>query len=328
MWLLLAYVAAMVLALWIQNYPIDMLERSMVALSRKMRLSPIVAGATLIAVTSSSPEFGTAFSGVVIEKSFDIGFQVIVWSALFNILVITGASGIVSKKPIHIDKSLLKRDMLYYVIVIGVFGIIASDKQIELFENVILVTVYAFYLYALIRENGSERISGDDCSKLRIILVATSGLIGVIILSAILVEAGVRGLYKLGGILGMTIPLSVVACTFWGPGTSIVDLMMSVKLARRGHGDSAVVNGIASNTFDVAIVLGLNGLIYNALIGPIKIDLGPAKFLFSLLALSIIVVSVLLTARKNLHKLESWLLVLMFVAMLILQIVLAFTVGM
>jgi len=325
-WLFI-YVAGMIVVLFVQNYPIDLLERAMVALSRKLRLTPIVAGATFIAITSSSPEFGTAFAGVVFERSFEIGFQTIVWSALFNILIITGATGIVSKDPIKIDNVLLKRDMLYYSIILITFIFFSIDNSIIWVENAILIFLYFLYLIALKRENGGEKITGDDWKKENILIYGAIGLLGVMVFSALLVECGVGALNQLGKLLQMTIPFSVIACTFWGPGTSIVDLMMSLKLAKRGHGDSGVVNGIASNTFDIAIVLGLNGIFYNILVGPIPIDLGPALFLITLLAISIVVVTVFLFIRKKLYKFDGWLFIALFVMMLILQIYLAITRG-
>ena len=95
MFLLLLYTLGMIFVIYLQNRPIDLLEQSMIALSRKFKFSSLVAGATFIAITSSSPEFGTAFAGVMFERTFEIGFQAIIWSAIFNILIITGISGIV-----------------------------------------------------------------------------------------------------------------------------------------------------------------------------------------------------------------------------------------
>ncbi len=296
----------------------------MVALSRRFVLSSMVAGATFIAITSSAPEFGTAFAGVVFERSFEIGFQAIIWSALFNILVITGASAIVAPKAFKIEKGLFWRDMAFYIFTIAIFLILAWDQQIEGWENFILVCIYILYIVTLIKGNNKIRIEGEDFSRMKIFWFIVFGLAGVLVLSTVLVEAGVKALKELEDILNRPIPVAVVACTFWGPGTSIVDLMMSIKLSKKQNGDAAVVNGIASNTFDIAIVLGLNGILYNAMEGPIQIDLGENHFLIAMLGLSIAAVSILLLARDHLKKKHGWVLVGMFVVMLVIQIVIAF----
>ena len=327
MLILLLYIVGMVVIIYLQNYPVNILDKSMIALSRKFRLSPLVAGATLIAITSSSPEFGAAFAGIIFEKTFSIGFQIIVWSALFNLLVITGASGIVSPKPIHIDDKLIKRDLLCYGIILAAFIIFSLNQIITWKENLLLIILYFIYLYSLKRANGTDVIYGDDHRKKFIITQGTLGLIGVIVLSALLVECGVHFLDHLGVLFATTIPISIVACTFWGPGTSIVDLLMSLKLSKRGLGETAVVNGIASNTFDIAIVLGLNGLIYNLLVGPIHINIHSSIFLLILLGTSILVVTLILIIRDRLYKSDSYFLIILFIVMLILQIVLAFKFG-
>ena len=317
----------MVLVLYLQKYPISELEESMVALSRKFRFSSLVAGATFVAVTSSSPEFGTAFAGVVFEKTFEIGFQAIVWSAIFNILVITGASGIVSPEPIKIDTLILKRDILCYVIVLVFFLFFALNKTIVWWENLCLILLYFIYLYFLSLENGTGKINGKDLSRKEIIQKGIIGLGGVLIASSLLVELGVMSLDYLSDLLNMMIPFSVVACTFWGPGTSIVDLGMSINLSKKGLGDAGVVNGIASNTFDVAICLGFNGLLYNLLVGPIDMNITSNYYLLFMLGFSIVIVTALLHFRKKLHRFESWLLLIVFLIMLIAQIFLAFKYG-
>ena len=324
---LILYILGMVVVIYLQKYPITLLEDSMVALSRKLRLSSIVAGATFIAIVSSSPEFGTAFAGVVFEKTFEIGFDAIIWSAIFNILVITGASGAVSPTPIKIDRLVLKRDLLCYFIVLVLFLFFTFDKKIVWWENLLLIVLYLIYIICLNKKNGMEPIKGKDYSKIEIIKKSIIGLIGILILSASLVELGVVALKHLGILLNMIIPFSVIACTFWGPGTSIVDLMMSLNLSRNGLGDTGIVNGIASNTFDIAICLGFNGLIYNISIGQIDVKLSSQYFLFSLLAISLFIVTVLLNIKRELHKKESWLLIAIFCIMLIVQIVLGFKYG-
>lgn len=324
---LILYILGMVAIIYLLKYPIDVLEESMVGLSRKFKLSSLVAGATFIAVTSSSPEFGTAFAGVVFEHTFEIGFQTIIWSAIFNILVITGTSGIVSPTPVKINGLVLKRDIFCYIIILAFFLFFLKDKTLVWWENFCLIVIYFAYLYFLKHENSTEKIRGKDLSKQKIITKCSIGLLGVLILTTFLVELGVTALKQLGVLLTTIIPISIFACTFWGPGTSIIDLMLSSNLSRKGLGDTGVVNGIASNTFDIAICLGFNGLLYNMLVGPININLASVPFSIILLVISLIIVTLLLYIRRTLHKFDSWLLVVIFGIMLIFQIFLAFRYG-
>src|SRR5690554_2806155 len=74
----------------------DYFVESLDIISRKLKLPEDVAGATLMAVGSSAPEFATALIAVLGTGTEDIGAGTIVGSAIFNILVIVGASALVS----------------------------------------------------------------------------------------------------------------------------------------------------------------------------------------------------------------------------------------
>ncbi len=65
-------------------------------IAKKWKLSEDVAGATLMAVGSSAPEFFTALIAVMKVGSEQVGAGTIVGSAIFNILVIVGASAVVA----------------------------------------------------------------------------------------------------------------------------------------------------------------------------------------------------------------------------------------
>ena len=49
------------------------------------------------------------------------------------------------------------------------------------------------------------------------------------------------------------IPDSVMGLTFLAAGTSVPDLITSVIVAKKGHGDMAVSSSIGSNIFDVCV---------------------------------------------------------------------------
>lgn len=67
-------------------------------------------------------------------------------------------------------------------------------------------------------------------------------------------------------IIGTTvgIPSYIMGLTFLATGTSVPDLLSSVIVARRGHGDMAVSSSIGSNIFDILVGLPLPWVIYTA----------------------------------------------------------------
>ena len=74
------------LAVVCDRYFVESLE----IMSKKMKLSDDVAGATLMAVGSSAPEFFTAAMALFAVGHESVGAGTIIGSAIFNILVIVG----------------------------------------------------------------------------------------------------------------------------------------------------------------------------------------------------------------------------------------------
>jgi hypothetical protein len=69
-------------------------------------LSPDVAGATFMAAGSSAPELASSFMGTFVSKS-DVGLGTIIGSAVFNILIIIGATAIVVGEPMQVTLTIL-----------------------------------------------------------------------------------------------------------------------------------------------------------------------------------------------------------------------------
>merc|ERR1712159_930466 len=97
-------------------------------------LSPDVAGATFMAAGSSAPELASSFMGTFISKS-DVGLGTIIGSAVFNILIIIGATAIVVGKPLQLDWKPLGRDVCFYCgSVVLLISFVAGDQEIVTWE--------------------------------------------------------------------------------------------------------------------------------------------------------------------------------------------------
>merc|ERR1719199_992529 len=104
---------------------------SLEVIVEKLQLSNDVAGATFMAAGSSAPELFTSLVATFLIVN-EGGVGTIVGSAIFNILVIVGATGFIACK----DQSLkiwwypLTRDCFFYMLSIVELMIILSDEQV------------------------------------------------------------------------------------------------------------------------------------------------------------------------------------------------------
>lgn len=262
---------------------------SLDSIAKKLKLSDDVAGATLMAVGSSAPEFFTSLIAIL-SGSKDVGAGTIVGSAIFNILVIVGGSVIVAKTVLSWKP--VVRDMLFYSLSIIILFLTFQDGRITIAESVIYILLYAVYVFILSQWSGwfpsknkedlleeiseqteqtsdkSEKIPvlGGLLNSLNSLLDLTFpkpekreasmwtvfwiSLVWIVALSWALVELGIGLAQTLG------IPEVIIGLTILAAGTSVPDLISSLIVAKKGRGDMAVSNAAGSNIFDILICLG------------------------------------------------------------------------
>lgn len=254
-------------------------------IAKRLRMSHEMAGATLMAIGSSAPELFVAIISLVRAGNHEaIGVGTIVGSALFNILVIIGASAVVRKATLIWQPVL--RDLLFYAIAVGALYLVLRDGEVNWVESLVFVALYGGYLIAVMKwrrifkfPDGDTMDDEDpqDEDELKgwkriflplnyllqkmfppsryyiatfvLSVLAIAGLCWILVESAI----GVSHI--------LDIPEVIIALTVLAAGTSIPDMISSVIVAKQGRGGMAISNAIGSNIFDILIGLGLPWLI-------------------------------------------------------------------
>jgi len=330
------------LAIICDQYFVGSLEK----ISKKLKLSSEITGATFMAVGSSAPELFTSIFALfaIFGSSMwneSLGAGTIVWSALFNILVIIWVSAIFmnSKKnkdpnKNRISRQPLVRDLCFYLITIGILLISFHDGKVVLMETLILVACYIIYLF-VVRNRGKrlkyetieetiEEIE-EESSKNRINKFVIKILNYIIpdqnkwkqrfwrtfIISIIIIAAlshfMVESAIQLADILN--IPKAIVWLTILAAGTSIPDLISSVIVAKKWKWDMAISNALWSNVFDILIGLGLVYFVY-ILVTPwvdyIPVDTHNLTSSVILLFASAFVLLVFLITQKRRIKKYAW----------------------
>ncbi|AWP01363.1 putative sodium/potassium/calcium exchanger 5 isoform 2 [Scophthalmus maximus] len=121
---------------------------SLEVISERLGLSQDVAGATFMAAGSSAPELVTAFLGVFVTKG-DIGVSTIVGSAVYNLLGICAACGILAPLAGRLTCWPLFRDCLAYGISVAAVIAIISDNKVYWYDAACLLLIYGVYIVVL-----------------------------------------------------------------------------------------------------------------------------------------------------------------------------------
>ncbi|XP_046818128.1 sodium/potassium/calcium exchanger 4-like isoform X1 [Vespa crabro] len=114
----------------------------------KMKVSEDVAGATIMAAASSSPELFINVIGTFITEG-DLGVGTIVGSAVFNILAVPACCGLFAKQTLHLEWWPITRDTLAYSFTVLLLIITLRDGRIEWYEGLILIIFYILYISAM-----------------------------------------------------------------------------------------------------------------------------------------------------------------------------------
>jgi K+-dependent Na+/Ca+ exchanger-like protein len=261
-----------------ERYFIESLDH----ISKKLRLSSDMAGSTLMAAGSSAPELAVALFAIFMAGHHEeIGVGTIVGSALFNILVISGAVMFIRGSAKLIWQPLF-RDIVFYILAILLMGFVFFQGEITFLGSVLLVGLYIVYVavvyfwkrifpYEDIEYEAAGKKEEKNLKKgvLRSSLHTIDRLmapfqmavfflsIGMIsLLSWILVKSAVRISAELG------VPEFLIGITIVAVGTSVPDLISSMIVARQGRPGMAINNAIGSNIFDILFGLGFPFLLY------------------------------------------------------------------
>lgn len=242
------------------------LERACDDLAQRLSIPASIAGATILAIASSAPEFFTGLLGAVVHGDASIGLTAILWSAIFNITVIPGVCALMASEPLRVSREVLRRDCLAYVgITLLLLGLI-QDGVLSRGDAWLLLGAYALYLGVLYRMRGAGAALEDRAGQplWRTLLGVVGGLAGVGVLCHFMIESG-EGLAASYGI-----SVIVVSALIFAPGTSLPDLLLSVFATRKGNASAAISNAYGSNSFDLTVCLAVPALVIGDLPVPLE----------------------------------------------------------
>jgi len=316
----------------------SLLEASSEKLAEYYELPPLVQGTIIAAVGSSFPELAATVISTSIHGKFDLGVSAIIGSAIFNILVIPGISGVIVKK-MPTDIMLIYKDAQYYVISITIL-MIAFALSVIYFPTVqtgmeayqlgtmnrwIAIIPIAFYLLYLFIQSMETRDFRRNLERKEVLGVEKDKIkVGKewlkLTLSLVLIIGSVEGLVSGAIFLGefFNIPDFIWGVTIVAGATSIPDAVVSIKIARKFQGSVSLGNVLGSNIFDLLVAVPVGILIA----GTAVVNFTVAAPLMLFLGLITIVLFVFL--RTNLHLLawEAWVLLglyVLFVVWMILE---------
>lgn len=244
------------------------------ALAKKMGVSDLVIGLTVVALGTSAPELVISIMSAV-GGSSELAVGNVVGSNIFNILVIIGVTAMV--RPIHIERSIMTREIPFVILSSVAVMVMANGPWLEgstaapiitRADGLILLLFFAIYMRYVFSQatapcgdpSTADPVEEQAAAKplmpgWRAAVYIVGGLAALIIGG----EAFVDGATEIAKSLGVS--EAVIGLTIVALGTSLPELATSVTAALKGSTGIALGNVIGSNIFNVFLVLGASASI-------------------------------------------------------------------
>lgn len=294
----------------------DLLVDGSASIARKLKVSDISIGLTIVAFGTSMPELVVNIFASI-QGNPDIAIGNILGSNIANILLILGISAIIY--PLTVKKNTVWKEIPFSLLAAIVVGILASDmlidgrdfSELSRGDGFILIGFFAIFMYYIVSiskdvDTGMEA-DVKEMATGKSTLYILGGLAGLVIGGKLIVDSAV----EIAGSLGLSqafIGLTVVAV-----GTSLPELATSAVAAYKKNVDIAVGNIVGSNIFNIFWILGISSIIKPLPFNPASIyDLG-----MTLLASILLFMFLFVGKRHTIDKGKGIIFVLIYIGYIV-----------
>ena len=258
------------------------------SIAKKLHISPMIIGLTVVAMGTSLPELAVSASDsidcLIHGGNANVALGNVVGSNICNILIVLGCSALFTS--VFVPKSTLKKEfpiLIAITAILVLFGCtfnLGGSKAILRWEGIILVILMVAYIVFLVidairhpqeeevevDENGNTVKKDDGIKDMNIwlaILLVIVGAAGVVLGGEMVVFGAKHFSLTCAEAAGVDNDLaeSLVGLTVVAVGTSIPELVTSVVASKKGQNEMALGNVIGSNIFNILFVLGISATI-------------------------------------------------------------------
>lgn len=287
----------------------DWLIEGSTSLARKLGISSLIIGLTVVAFGTSMPELVISLFSTV-NQTEGITLGNIIGSNISNILLILGLTAVVT--PILINKSLIKLDLPFslisaLILLITVIVFPQTNKAV----GVTFLVIFSFYVYyRVMNTEKTPPLKKQVTKDWKIGFFLFMGSLALYFGGRLTVN-GVVFVARNFGLSDFLISATIIAV-----GTSLPELVTSIKAAMKKDADLAIGNLIGSNIFNIFWVLGISALIKPIILLPIiKFDL-----LFLCFVTLLIFAFLYIGNRNKLDRFEGMILLILYLMYVIFLI--------
>ena len=222
-------------------------------IAKKLGLSELTIGLTIVALGTSAPEIFVGISSVL-NGTESIAMGAVVGSNISNIALIFGVSCIgISMRPTKTNPI----QFIPFILAVVVLGLGLQDLKITKAESIEFLFVFAAFMYFTYLFRIPDKIDESDNSNIKggkTTLLLIFGLLALIIGS----NYAVVNAEKIATILN--VPQVIIGLTIIAIGTSLPELASTISAIIKNKNDMVIGNVIGSNVMNIALVVPIIGM--------------------------------------------------------------------
>ncbi len=240
----------------------DWLTSGASALARRLKMSELMIGLTIVALGTSLPELVISVASALSGNS-GISLGNVLGSNIFNSMLILGITALIT--PVVFNGRMLSRELpfnlLASLVVILVSGSMlvggAPGEYITRYGGMLLLcfcAVFVRYTFTITSEK-EEDTAVQPMPAMKMVLMIAGGLAALIFGGKVFVN-GATDIARLFGLSEALIGITIVSA-----GSSLPELAVSVNAARKGNVGIALGNILGSNILNIFFILGCSATI-------------------------------------------------------------------
>ena len=222
-------------------------------IAKKLGLSELTIGLTIVALGTSAPEIFVGISSVL-NGTESLAMGAVVGSNISNIALIFGVSCIgISMTPTKTNPI----QFIPFVLAVIVLGLGLQDLKITKAESVEFLFVFAAFMYDTYLFRIPDKIDQSDSSNIKTgktTLLLIFGLLALIVGS----NYAVINAEKIASILN--VPQVIIGLTIIAIGTSLPELAATISAIVKNKNEMVIGNVIGSNVMNIALVVPIIGM--------------------------------------------------------------------
>jgi cation:H+ antiporter len=242
--------------------------------ARRLRVSTLVVGLTLVAWGTSAPELALNIVSAIKGRA-DLSLGNIVGANICNMALVLGACAVM--KPLVVQQRLIAVEIWLNAAILVFFAAICLIAEVSRWQTAIMLAIFTGYsawtIMSALQQSRREQRAGvaapsgpdapspdpvDSAPPMAWWLIGLSFVGGLVLLGAggSFCSDGASGIA-----IGLGVPAAVVGVTIVSIGTTLPEMVTSVMAVRKGQTDLAMGNAIGSCILNAGLIFGVVGLI-------------------------------------------------------------------